>query len=260
MKDYIRLFKFAKSYIGLYIVAGIFILISSVLGGFSLAMIIPLADRILNNKKVIVPVKLPDFLANLVDKINTIPSAQLLNYAAIVILVVFLIKGISEFLKTYFISDIGQRVVRDIKAQLFAKFQSLSLEYFVHKRGGELMSRITNDVKIVENAVSYGANDILSEGFNVIFFIVVAFFIYPKMATIIFLIAPIISFSILRVGKSLKKLSRRGQEKMADINSLLYENILGARIVKAFNMESYEIGKFNSVNCDYYKISMKSII
>lgn len=259
MKDYIRLFKFAKSYIGLYLVAGVFILISSILGGVSLAMIIPLADRILNNKKIIVPAKLPDFLSNLVDKINAIPSASLLNYAAIIILLLFLIKGLSEFLKTYFISDIGQRVVRDIKAQLFAKFQSLSLEYFVHKRGGELMSRITNDVRIVENAVSYGANDILSEGFNVIFFIGVAFFIYPKMATIIFLIAPLISFSILRVGKSLKKLSRRGQEKMADINSLLYENILGSRIVKAFNMENYEKNKFNKSNEEYYKISIKSI-
>jgi len=156
-------------------------------------------------------------------------------------------------------SDIGQRVVRDIKAQVFSKFQSLSLEYFVHKRGGELMSRITNDVKIVENAVSYGANDIISESLNVVIFISIAFFIYPKMATIIFLLAPLISFSILKVGRSLKKLSRRSQEKIADINSLLYENILGARIVKAFNMENREKNRFNLANNDYYKISMKSI-
>jgi ABC-type multidrug transport system fused ATPase/permease subunit len=67
-----------------------------------------------------------------------------------------------------------------------------------------------------------------------------AFFIYAKLALIILVICPLISFPIIKVGRVLRKLSRRGQEKMADINSLLYETIIGARIVKAFNMEEYD--------------------
>ncbi|MDD5042732.1 MAG: ABC transporter ATP-binding protein, partial [Candidatus Omnitrophica bacterium] len=69
----------------------------------------------------------------------------------------------------------------------------------------------------------------------------------------------LISLPIIKVGKVLRKLSKRSQEKTADTNSLLYETIMGARIVKAFNMERYEIGKFNKVNMDYYKLCMKSI-
>lgn len=244
---------------GLFSIAGICMLFSALFDGISLAMIVPLADKVLTNKKIIIPTKLPQFLSNFVDKINNTPANTLLGYLAVGIVVLFFFKGLFGFLQSYFMSDIGQRVVRDIKSKLFVKFQSLSLEYFTHKRGGELISRITNDVKVVENAVSYGSTDLMYQTFQVVIFLILVFFIYAKMALIVFLVVPLISFSILKVGRVLRKLSRRGQEKMADINSLLYEAILGVRIVKAFNMEDYEINKFNQVNNDYYKISMKSI-
>lgn len=259
MRDYLRLLKFVRPYIGLFGIAAVFMVFSAIFDGVSLAMIVPLADKVLTNKKIIFPSQLPPFVANFVDKINSTPPAELLSYMAAGIIALFFLKGLFSFLQGYYMSDIGQRVVRDIKAKLFAKFQSLSLDYFVHKRGGELISRITNDVKVVENAVSYGSTDLLYQSFQVIIFTCLIFFIYAKLAIIVFLMVPIISFSILKVGRILRKLSRRSQEKMADINSLLYETILGTRIVKAFNMENYEIGKFNRVNNDYYKISMKSI-
>ena len=121
------------------------------------------------------------------------------------------------------------------------------------------MSRITNDVRIVENAVSYGSMDLIYESLQVIIFTTVIFFIYFKMALIVFVFLPLITFPIIKVGKALRKLSKRSQEKIADTNSLLYETIMGARIVKAFNMEEYEVNKFNRVNSDYYKICMKTI-
>ncbi len=259
MRDYLRLLKFVRPYLGIFSAAGIFMIFSAMFDGVSLAMIVPLADKVLTNRKIIFPSKLPPFVANFVEGVNNTPPATLLSYMAIGIIVLFFFKGLFGFLQSYYMSDIGQRVVRDIKAKLFAKFQSLSLEYFTHKRGGELISRVTNDVKVVENAVSYGSTDLLYQSFQVVIFTCLIFFIYAKLAIIVFLMVPVISFSILKVGKVLRKLSRRGQEKMADTNSLLYETILGTRIVKAFNMEDYEIKKFNQVNDDYYKISMKSI-
>jgi len=222
-------------------------------------MMVPLADKVLTNKKIIVPTKLPDFLAGLVDKINNTSPQVLLNYMVVAVLLLFLLKGIFGFFQSYLMSDIGQRVIRDIKSQLYSKIQSLSLNYFTHKRGGELMSRITNDVKIVENAVSYGTTDLIYQSMQVVIFAVVIFFIYFKMALVAFVFLPLISFPIIKVGKALRKLSKRSQEKIADTNSLLYETIMGARIVKAFNMEDYEVNKFNRVNADYYKICMKSI-
>lgn len=259
MQDYLKLLKFVGPYKGLFLIAIVCMGFSAIFDGVSLAMMVPLADKVLTNKKIIVPTKLPDFLAGLVDKINNTPPDVLLNYMVFAVLLLFLLKGIFGFFQSYFMSDIGQRVVRDIKAKLYAKIQSLSLSYFTHKRGGELMSRITNDVKIVENAVSYGSTDLIYQSLQIAIFAVVIFFIYFKLALVAFVFLPLISLPIVKVGKALRKLSKRSQEKIADTNSLLYETIMGARIVKAFNMEEYEVNKFNKVNSDYYKISMKSI-
>jgi len=232
---------------------------SAVFDGVSLAMIVPLADKVLNNKKIIIPTKLPAFLADFVDKINNTESSVLLYYMAISILGLFFFKGIFNFFQGYLMSDIGQKVVRDIRSKLYHKLQFLSLDYFTHKRGGEMISRVTNDVNLVENAVSYGSTDLVYQGLQVIIFTSLTFFIHFKLALVSFVLLPLISFPIVKVGRALRKLSKRSQEKMADINSSLYETIIGTRIVKAFNMEDYEIKKFDRANHDYYRIRMKSI-
>lgn len=259
MRDYLKLLKFIKPYKVQFIIAAICMIVSAIFDGVSLAMIVPLADKVLTNKKMIVPTKLPEFLTNFIDKINSFSPEALLNYMAIGIVLLFVLKGLFGFLQAYLMSDIGQAIVRDIKAKLYAKFQILSLDYFTHKRGGEMVSRITNDVKIVENAVSYGSTDLVYQGAQVVIFFILSMCIYAKF--VIFIVPPlaILGYLIARVGKKLKKLSKSSQEKMADTNSILHETIIGARIVKAFNMEDYEIKKFNKVNNDYYRISMKSI-
>jgi subfamily B ATP-binding cassette protein MsbA len=259
MRDYLKLLRFIKPYLGMFSLATVCMVFSAIFDGVSLAMMVPLADKVLTNKQIIIPAKLPPLLAAFVDKINSVPPLVLLNYMAVGIVILFVLKGIFGFLQSYLMSDIGQRIVRDIKAKLYAKFQSLSLDYFTHKRGGEMISRITNDVKLVENAVSYGSTDIVYQGAQVVIFFSLTMFIYAKF--VIFIVPPlaILGYLISTVGKKLRKLSRTSQEKMADTNSILYETIIGARIVKGFNMEEYEIKKFNKVNHDYYRVSMKSI-
>jgi len=260
MKDYLKLLRFVKPYWGRFLIAGVCMGFSAIFDGAQLAMIVPLADKVLTNKKIIIPTKLPDFLANFVDKINNTPPETLLVYMSVSVLVLFVLKGLFGFLQSYLMSDIGQTVIKDIREKLYAKMHTLSLEYFTHKRGGELISRITNDVRIVENAVIYGSTDLVYQSLQVVIFLCLSFFIYFKMALITVILVPLITLPIARMGKLLRKLSRRSQEKMADINSLLYETISGTRIVKAFNMEDYEIQKFKRINFDYYKISMKSIM
>ncbi|MDD5255308.1 MAG: ABC transporter ATP-binding protein [Candidatus Omnitrophica bacterium] len=259
MRDYLKLLRFLKPYLGQLSLATVCMGFSAVFDGVSLAMMVPLADKVMTGKKIIIPAKLPGFVSDFVDKLNGTAPETLLNYMAIAILTLFFLKGIFGFLQSYIMSDIGQRVVRDIKAKLYRKFQSLSLDYFTRKRGGELISRITNDVKLVENAVSYGSTDLVYQTLQVVIFTFLTFFIYFKLALISFVLLPLISLPIVRVGRALRKLSKRAQEKMADTNSILYETIIGARIVRAFNMEEYEISKFNRINQDYYRLSMKSI-
>ena len=259
MKQYLKLLRFVKPYMGLFSLASVCMVFSSIFDGVSLGMIIPFVDRVFTNKKIIIPAKMPAFLNAFVDKVNNIPAETLLVYMIVSLITLFILKGFFGYWQSYLMSDIGQKVVRDIRDRLYTNMQRLSLDYFTQKRGGELISRITNDVKLVENAVSYGSTDLVYQTGLVIIYLALSFFLYAKLTIISVILVPLISFPIVKMGRILRKLSTRSQEKMADINSILYETIIGTRIVKAFNMEDHEIKKFAGVNHAYYKIAMKSI-
>jgi ATP-binding cassette, subfamily B, bacterial MsbA len=259
LREYLRLFKFIRPHLGIFVLSGICMILSAIFDGVSLSMIMPLADIILSGKKIVLPAKLPGFLAGLVNFLNSIPPLVLLHYLAFGVIVLFVLKGIFGFLQSYFMSDISALVVRDVRTKVYSKFHDLSLDYFSNMRGGELMSRVTNDVGLIGNALSQGATDLIYQSLQVVVFAFMILFIDPKLALMSIVLLPLISFPIVTVGKALKKLARRGQEKMADLNSLLYETIIGVRVVKAFNMEKSELKKFNSTNHSYYKLSMKSI-
>ena len=233
--------------------------LSSLFDWVSLAMIVPVSDKILNNGKVVFPFKLPGAIEHIVSLINSMPQAQLLKWLIVFIPVLFFLKGLFNFIYSYHMSNIGQLCVRDIRGRLYDKLQEMSLEYYTRRRSGELISRITNDVKLVENALSYGTTDLVYQSFLVVLFSFTIFFIHWKLAIVSLLLIPFIAFPIVKVGKVLRKISRTSQEKMADINSLLVETINGVRIVKAFCMEPYEINKFRTQNQSYYKLAMKSI-
>ena len=259
MKEYRRFIRFLKPHSGILGLAAVFMAISSLFDWVSIAMLVPVTDKVFNNGKIVFPVKLPEAVEGFVGRINNISQIDLLHMLILFIPLLFLLKGLTNFLYSYYMSDIGQLCVRDIRSRLYEKLQSLSLEYFTKKRAGELVSRITNDVKLVENALSYGTTDLVYQSFLIIIFAFTIFFIHWKLALLSLLLIPFIALPITKVGRKLRKISRFSQEKMADTNSLLVETISGVRIVKAFCMEPYEIAKFKKQNHEYYKLSMKSI-
>lgn len=258
-QDYRDLFEFTKPHTKIFGVGIFCMVVSTIFDGFSLGMIVPFSDKVLSNGKIIVPVNLPAFAQGFLDKVNAMSRVDLLHWMAIILVPMFLLKGLFSFLQGSLMSDVGQRVMRDIRGQLYEKFQSLDLEYFSSKRSGELISRITNDVAMVETAVSYGFTDLIYQSLQIVLFSLIVVSLYLKLAFIALLMIPFISIPIVLVGKKLRKISKATQEKMADINSLLVETISGVRIVRAFCAESHEIAKFKKQNQDYYKLNMKSI-
>ena len=155
-----------------------------------------------------------------------------------------------------------QCIANDVKNKLYAKFQDLSLDFYAKKRTGELISRITNDVGCVSNALSYALTDLIFESMQIVVFGLVAlplgFAISWKLYAV-FLIFPAIFIPVGKIGKRIKKFSREVQNKMADLNSLLTETIQGAYIVKVFCRENYEIKRFKEINQQYYRFTMKSV-
>ncbi|MDD4940189.1 MAG: ABC transporter ATP-binding protein [Candidatus Omnitrophica bacterium] len=260
MKNYSRLFKFAKPYYGELILSGIFMGIVTLLDVFRLSAIVPVVDRVFTNKPItFTQGKLPVFVENILTRLNSLEPLKVLYVLLIVMPVALVIRAIFEFMQSYSMSDVGQKVIRDVRNMVYDKLHSLSLDYFTQKRSGELVSRITNDVKLIENAVSYALTDLVYQSFQVISFALLTFLINWKMALISIVVLPMVMIPVIAVGKMLRKLSKRSQEKMADINSLLVENFTGVRIVRAFCAEARELERFKRQNHDYYKIAMKSI-
>lgn len=259
MKEYFKLLKFVKPYIGLLVVASICMGISAIFDGVSLGMIVPISDRVLTNKRIVIPTKLPLFLSELVEKLNNLPPLVVLKGMAITIAVLFLLKGVTFFLQNYLMNIVGQACVREVRNRLYKKFHDLSLDFYGRKRTGELVSRVTNDVGFITHAISYGLTDLIYQSMQITLFTFLAFYIYWKLALISFIIFPLILIPIAKIGKKIKKYSFEVQRRMADLNSLLTETIQGAYIVKLFCREDYEYQRFKEINYQYYKYILKAI-
>lgn len=260
MKDYRKLFSFARPYYRLLALAGIFMGMVTVLDIFRLSAIVPLVDRVFTNKPIIfVSGKLPPFVEGILNQLNAFSPLKVLYLMLLVMPIALVIRALFEYFQSYIMSDVGQKVIRDVRNEVYDRLQTLSLEYFTQKRSGELVSRITNDVKLIENAVSYALTDLIYQSLNVIAFAIMTFVINWRLAFISVAVLPMVAIPMYSVGKVLRKLSRKSQEKIADINSLLVETFTGVRIVKAFCAEARELERFKSQNYEYYKLTMKSI-
>ena len=123
MRDYLKLLRFIKPYKGHFFVAMVCMGFSAVFDGVSMAMLLPLLDKVLTNKKIIISRPLPSFLQAVVDGMNNTPPLTMLYYMAIAVVFLFLFKSAFTFFRGYVMSDIGQRVVRDIRAKLYSKLQ-----------------------------------------------------------------------------------------------------------------------------------------
>lgn len=260
MKNYRRLFSFARPYYKLLVFSGVFMGVVTVLDVFRLSAVVPVIDRVFTNKQIVFTSgKLPGFVENFLNQLNNFSPLQVLYIMLIVMPIALAIRAVFEFGQSYIMSDVGQRVIRDVRNQIYSKLQSLSLDYFTQKRSGELISRITNDVKLIENAVSYAVTDLIYQFFQVVCFAGLTFVINWRLALISVVVLPMVAGPMIVVGKVLRKLSRKSQEKMADINSLLVETFIGVRIVRAFCAENKETARFTMQNHDYYRLAMKSI-
>ncbi len=261
MKNYLKLLSFLKGHRKLFFMAVGTMFVSSFFEVFNMSLLVPLVDIGFTGKKIVVPNQshLPAFARHTIDRLNAADVHTLIPLLLGAFFILMLTKNALVFGYQYLMGDVSQRIMRDVRYQLYAKIQGLSLDYFSKKRTGELISRITHDTNLIENAVSYGLTDLFRQSFMIMFWVTVAFGIDPKAALVIFVIFPLIGFPMSQIGRKLKKLSSGIQEKMADINSLLLETISGVQLIKAFCTEDYETERFRRQNQDYYKLRMKAV-
>ncbi|RKY37174.1 MAG: hypothetical protein DRP73_02105, partial [Candidatus Omnitrophota bacterium] len=260
MELYKKVLKVARNYKGLLILAIFFMFFSTLTDGVSLGMLVPISDKVLNNHPIVFPgTKLPGFLTQLINKVNSMNPQPLLIWISAIVLILIAIKGLTFYTQRLIMEVIGQRVIRDLRDQLFTKIQHMSLDFFSNTRVGELVSRLTYDIYVIRHAFTEGIADSVYYSFQLLLYLGIVLFINFKLALFVLVFLPGISWPLLKLGKRLRKISRQIQGKMADLNSRMQEAFVSMNIVKAFSMEKEEVKRFKALNRDFYKLILKSM-
>src|SRR3990172_5790227 len=196
---------------------------------------------------------------DVLDRIFLNKEMQTLFLLPIAIILLFLLKGIFDYGQAYLMNYVGLRVVADIRERLYNHLQTLSLSFYSKTPTGVLISRITNDVNLLQASVSNTITGLIKDIFTIAGLTGVVFYRNWKLAIIAVLILPVALFPIREFGKRLRKFSRKSQQRMGSITAFLHETITGNRIVKAFNMEDYEKRRFAEENNRFFRILLKRV-
>lgn len=265
--DYKRLIGFVRPHLWVLALAFLAMLAYSALNSLSPMALIPIVDNIISNSKIVMPatVKIPLFVTTLVDKINALAPKRLMIILLTGGLVYFFLRNFFDFLQVYLMNNVSERVVRDLKDAIYKKMLSLSMHFYGKHPTAKLMSRITYDAMIIRDAISTGFLDLIlrpleiASHFVIVICIIIFFGIPIKFMLTSAILFPCILLPAVIVSKRLRKISTRSQEKMGDINTILFEIITGIRIVKAFSMQDYEYNKFKAQNQIFYRLAMKMV-
>lgn len=194
------------------------------------------------------------------DDIFVFKKMGMLRILPLVVLLLFLVKGICAWGNAYWMSYVGQHIIARLRQELYDHIQTLSLSFFDRMPTGVLMSRITNDVSQLQDAVTDSITGLLKDSFSILGLTVVVFYRDWKLALLAMVILPFAFYPIVKFGRLLRKISRRSQQSMGEISVILHETISGNRVVKAFGMEEYEKKRFGEANRRFLGYAMRSAV
>lgn len=183
-----------------------------------------------------------------------IPTVFIIPFV-LVLLQVF--RSIFRYGQALLSSSIGQKIIMRMRNEVFQHMQQLSVGYFEHKQTGHLMSRVTNDIQILQNLFSYVMVEIIVEPLIVIAGIIYGFTLNWRLTLVFIAAMPILVIPIRRIGGILRKVGNEIQAKAAETSAILQESLTSIRVVKAFTMEDYEVDRFRKQTKANYKATMK---
>jgi len=193
------------------------------------------------------------------DKIFIQKNEQMLYILPLAIIAAYLLKGIGAVLQQYYVSYIGEDIVRHIRDKFLNHILNFELDYFKKTHSGELVSRIINDINRIQNAISNQMANMLRDILIAIFLLAVVIYQNPRLAFFALIILPIIIYPIGKISKKLKKLSKEAQVKTAELNQHLSEIFKNIETIKAYNAKKYELDEFKKHNLKYLKINLNTI-
>jgi len=201
---------------------------------------------------------LPFVTKKVFDDVFTQRDESVLTLLPFAIVGIFVFRGLTSFGQDYFMAYINGRVVTDIRNKLHAHTLSLSLPFFHRNPTGTLISRITGDVGVAAGAMTDTFVSLMRDSTALIALITAAFFMDARLAIIAFVVFPASVIPVLKVGRKIRRFTKKGQIKIGLLLALLQETIQGTRIVKAFGMELYEQERFVKESERLFKLGIRA--
>lgn len=205
---------------------------------------------------------IPWIMGDLIDKV-LIPGEEegvfYLNLLTIGLVLLFLLKGLFGYGKIYLMSFVGQRMILKMRNQLYSHIQKLSLSFYGKRQVGELISRFTNDLEVIQGSITVGFASLIKEPITIGGILILLFYIHWKLALITISIIPFIVIIIHVFGQRMRRISASIQSRLADITSILQENISAMRVIKSFGREEEELKNFKDSSYRTFSINMKGV-
>jgi subfamily B ATP-binding cassette protein MsbA len=178
---------------------------------------------------------------------------------AFALVVSTLLKSVCDYAGTYLVNYAGFGMITDLRDDLYEAVLRRSVSFFQKHATGTLLSTLINDIERVQYAMSSVLSEFLQQFFTLIFTIGVVIHFGGKLAWALLIFVPVVIGSIRRIGRDVRQTTRRGQDRLAEIQNILHETITGNRIVKAFNMEFWELLRFRDAAKRLFKANLRSV-
>ncbi|MDN3492308.1 ABC transporter ATP-binding protein [Winogradskyella bathintestinalis] len=204
--------------------------------------------------------EIKDYSENYLNYIVTTTTAtdgpqRALLYMIVLIISLFLLKNLFNYLALFFITFLRNGVLRDLRDEIYNKVVTLPISYYSEKKKGDIIARISGDVNEVKNSMLSVLELIVKEPLTIVFAIVAMFMISVKLTIFVFIFIPVAGFIISRIGKSLKRKSDKVQKEQGIFLSTLEETLGGLKVIKGFNAEKRFYSKFQESTNRFYNFS-----
>jgi len=266
MKQFIKIVKLLKPYLGYCSLNVLFNVLSAVFALFSFTMVIPFLGILFENQPYVtepVPFKLSaegieqNFGYYITLIIENYGKTNALLFVSILVVFITLFKNGFKYTANYFMAPIRTGAERDLRNNIYDKILRLPLSYYTEARKGDVISRISIDVKEIELSIMSSLEMLFRDPITIVLFLGSMFILSVHLTLFVLILLPISGLIIGSIGKNLRSTSFRGQKKMGTMLSIIEETLTGLRIIKAFNAEEKVTQRFNSANNFYTRIMNK---
>lgn len=258
-----RLLRYLRPYTGLFALGVLLIAIMGIIDGLAVLAIKPAADVILAPGSTVQKLALFTIPWNgHVVYLNSFVPARVhwvWSVFALSFLFLFLIKGVTEFLGSTLIQYVGLAGVTDLRNSVYAKVVQQPIGFFQHNPVGRVLSAVISDIEQMRSAFSDWLADFVRQIFSLIAFVCVLLLLDWRMAIGAVVLIPVVVVPISKLGRRIRRSSAKSRSRLADLSQILQETLSGNRVVKAFGMEGFEIGKFKEASRNLLRENMRWI-